>query len=199
MTIDDYVNEILNSPVHVFDSIVQKLIGRNADFAKIELQRHSVEVDVVLIESIKSILHDLKKEESILSRFFYLTFGIELRKNKRRKQLLYLGSELKNQQHKVQSRLHRILRHKERVSYILVDLDALREGLLEQSILFDNNHLKNKSKFYEDEVKFKMGELNKMKLALQMKYNNLLEVQKLYNTIFKNIPRYASLEDTKHL
>jgi hypothetical protein len=94
MVFKKHVKNILHSPVYVFDEIIEKLTSENIHAAKIELTRHRIAVDVILVESIKSILKDLKEEEGVVSRFLYATFGFEIRKNKRREQLIYLGSEL---------------------------------------------------------------------------------------------------------
>jgi hypothetical protein len=105
MEISNYVEQILSSPVYVFDGILEKLIGKNLHFAKIELRRYSFKIDATLIESIKEILKDLEVEEGCFSRFLYASFGFEIHKNKRREQLLYVGSELKTQHIKIKSRL----------------------------------------------------------------------------------------------
>jgi hypothetical protein len=78
MAISDYVEQILGSPVYIFDGILEKLIGRNVHYAKIELSRHSIEIDAVLLESIKSILKDLDKEEGFFSSFLYKHFAFQL-------------------------------------------------------------------------------------------------------------------------
>ena len=49
MAISDYVEQILSSPVYVFDGIINKLIGKNFYFVEIELRRHPFEMDVTLL------------------------------------------------------------------------------------------------------------------------------------------------------
>ena len=199
MAISDYVDQILSSPVYIFDGIIDKLIGKNLHFAKIELSRYSLEIDATLMESIKSILKDLEQEEGIVSRFLYIKFGFEIRKNKRREQLLYLGSELKGQHKKVISRLYGIHRQKERLAYSIVDLKRLSEGFENQNMFFENNNIKNKNKFYRAEVERKLGELQKIQLSLFMKYEDLSEVEKIYHKLFKSIPRHDNLNEETHL
>lgn len=199
MAISDYVDQILSSPVYVFDSILEKLIGKNVHYAKIELSRHSIEIDAVLLESIKSILKDLKAEEGFFSRFLYQKFGIEIRENKRREQLIYLGSELKTQHDKIKNRLYKLHRQKERLSYSIVDLGRLSEGFKSKDMFFEGDTMKNKSKFYVDEIQRNIKDLQEIQLTLHMKHDDLSEVEKIYHKLFKSIPRHEDLHEETHL
>ena len=199
MAIDNYVGQILNSPVYIFDGIIEKLIGKNIHYAKIELTRYRIEVDTVLLESIKSVLEDLNAEEGIFSRFLYSKFGIELRKNKRREQLLYLGSELKSQHSKIKNKLHVMDRQKERLSFSIIDLSRLKEGFSEKSMFFENEKNKNKSKFFINEIEGKIKELQDLQLSILMRYNDLSDIEKVYNNLFMKIPRYHELQEETYL
>ena len=195
MAISDYVEQILSSPVYVFDGIIEKLIGKNLKMAKIELCRHSFTLDAVLVESIKSVLKDLDKEEGLVSRFFYTKFGFQIRKNKRREQLLYLGSELKTQHKKILSMLYGVYRQKERLAYSIVDLKRLSEGFHGKDMLFESANVKNKNQFYIDELDRKIGELQKIQLSLLMKHENLGEIETIYHKLFKSIPRHENIQE----
>ena len=199
MAISDYVEQILSSPVYVFDGIIEKLISKNLHLAKIELRRHSFEMDSILIESIKSILKDLDKEEGVVSRFLYAKFGFEIRKNKRREQLFYLGSELKAQHEKIISRVYGIYRQKERLSYSIVDLKRISEGFQGRNMFFESDNVKNKNKFYMDEVERKIEELQKIQLSLLMKHDDLAEIEVIYHKLFKSIPRHENLKEETYL
>lgn len=199
MAIGNYVEQILSSPVYVFDGIIEKLIGKNLHFAKIELRRYSFKMDAVLLESIKSILKDLEQEEGVISRFLYANFGFEVRKNKRREQLLYLGSELKTQHKKIKSRLYGIFRQKERLAYSIVDLRRLNEGFRAKDMFFESDSVKNKNKFYIDELARKIEELQSIQLSLLMKYDDLCEIEKIYHKLFKSIPRNENLHEETYL
>ena len=199
MAIDTYVRQILDSPVHVFDEIIEKLIGRNIHHAKIEMMRHSIEVDIILLQSIKSILKDLQEEEGLLSRFLYNTFGIELRKNKRREQLLYLGSELKTQHSKIKSELSRIHRQTERLVFSVTDLKRLEDSFHRENIYFQNKKKLKKSKFCINEIESNIAKLKKYENSLSSKHNNLKDTEKIYNRLFKKIPRYHELHEETYL
>lgn len=199
MALDTYVDQILDSPVYIFDEIIEKLIGKNIDNAKIELKRYSSDVDDVLFEAIKSILKDLKREEGWLSRFVYNKFGVELRKNKRREQLILLGTQLKTQHSKVKLELFRIYRNSERLGLSIVDLKRLEEGFRGKNIYFQNEKTLNKSKFFMKEIEVFIGDLKKYQISLDSKHSNLLDTEKLYTSLFLKIPRYRELQEESHV
>jgi hypothetical protein len=199
MAIDDYVTQILNSPAYVFDEIVAKLIGKNIENAKIELLRHTVDVDSILFEAIKSIIEDLRVEEGMIDRFFYNIFGIELRRNKRREQLIVLGSQLKTQHSKVKSELFRIYRQTERLSLTILDLKRLKESFYGKNIYFQNEKIVNKSKFFISEIEEKITLLKEYECSLELKRNDVNDVERVYNTLLKKIPRYNKLQEERYL
>ena len=199
MAVEKYINDILNSPTYVFDQIVDKIIGNNVKHAKVELKRHSTDVDVILFEAIKSILNDLREEEGLISRFLYSKFGIELRKNKRREQLIYLGSQLKTQHEKVKLELFRLYRQKERVSLSIVDLKRLSDGFKGKKFYFKDKKTLNKSKFYMNEIVMKIEGLKECEVFLDSKHDNLGDTEKMYNSMLKKIPRYHELQEENHL
>jgi len=199
MAIDKYVNQILDSPAYVFDEIIAKLIGKNIENAKIELLRHTTDVDNVLFEAIKSIIRDLKIEEGIIDSFFYNIFGVEIRKNKRREQLIVLGSQLKTQHSKVKSELFRIYRQTERLSLIIIDLKRLEESFRGKNIYFQNEKTLNKSKFFISEIEEKITLLKEYQCSLESKHNSVNDIEKVYNSLFKRIPRYQKIEEESYL
>jgi len=199
MAIDEYVNQILYSPAYVFDDIINKLIGKNIQNAKIELLRNTTDIDYILFEAIKLILKDLEAEESVVSRFFYNTFGIELRKNKKREQLIVLGSQLKTKHSKVKSELFRVYRKKERLSLSIIDLKRLESSFKKKEIYSESKQILNKSKFFLSEIEIKINVLKKYKDSLELKYNNVADIEKFYNNLFKKIPRYNELQEEPNL
>ncbi len=199
MAIESYIDDILYSPVYVFDEIVAKIIDKNISFAQIELKRCPLEVDSTLFESIKSILKDLKEEEGVFSRFLYATFGVEIRKNKRREQLIYLGSELKTQHIKIQENLRSIQKFQEYLSHSINDLEQLKGAFLTKNMFFENDKVKNKSRFFMSEIERNMSKLEEYQVSLLMKYNDLVEVEKLYGQLFIQIPRYNELREETYL
>jgi hypothetical protein len=199
MAIDGYVKQILDSPAYVFDDILRKLIGKNIQNAKIELLRHTTDVDDILFEAIKSILEDLRAEESLVSRIFYNIFGIELRKNKRREQLIILGSQLKTQHSKVKSELFRIYRQTERLSLSIADLKRLESSFRGKNIYFQSEQVLNKTNFFISEIETQIRVLKEYQYSLESKHNSVIDIEKVYNNLFKKIPRYHELQEECYL
>ena len=199
MAIDGYVKQILDSPAYVFDDILGKLIGKNIQNAKIELLRHSTDVDDVLFEAIKSILEDLRAEEGVVSRFFYNVFGVELRKNKRREQLIVLGSQLKTQHSKVKSELFRVYRQTERLSLSISDLKRLESSFRGKNIYFQSEQTLNKTKFFLSEIEAQITVLQEYQCSLELKHNRVMDIEKVYNNLCKKIPRYHELQEERNV
>jgi len=199
MAIEQYVKQILDSPAYLFDEIIRKIIGKNVDNAKIELIRYTTNVDNILFDAIKSILVDLQEEEGVVSRFIYNLFGLELRRNKRREQLVLLGGQLKTQHNKVKAELFRVYRHSERLSLSIVDLKRLRESFLRKSRTFESIQMLNKSNFYINEIEAQLNVLDEYKLSLELKHNNLKDIEQLYTMLLQKIPRYQELQEERYL
>ena len=199
MAIHEYANQILESPMYVFDDIIETLIGKNIQHAKIELLRHTTDVDSILFEAIKSILNDLKEEESIISRFFYNAFGIELIKNKRREQLILLGGQLKTKHSKVKSELFRIYRQIERLSLSIVDLKRLEESFRGKNIYFQNEKTLNKTNFCISEIEVTVMSLKQYQVSLESKHNSVRDIEKVYEMLSKKIPRYQEVQEENAL
>jgi len=199
MAIDTYVEQILNSPVYLFDEMIDKLIGKGIHNADIELKRHTSDVDRVLFEAIKLILKELKREEGWLSRFLYRRFKIELRKNKRREQLIFLGGQLKSQHSKVKSELSRVHRQVEHLDVTVVDLKRLEDGFYGRNIYVENEKRLNKSKFFIKEIESTIKKLQTYQLSLESKENRLLDIERLYTNLMVKIPRYYELREESFL
>jgi len=199
MVFKKHVKNILHSPVYVFDEIIEKLTSENIHAAKIELTRHRIAVDMILVESVKSILKDLKEEEGVVSRFLYATFGFEIRKNKRREQLIYLGSELKAQHKKVTAKLYEVHRQIERLSYSVNDLIRLKNEFSAQKSSIKSEKERSKNRFYFEEIEQKIEEIEGYTKSLQMKHEDVSDVEKIYHLLLKRIPRYHELNEETHL
>lgn len=199
MIMNSYVDQILDSPAYIFDGILEKVIGRNLYNSKIELKRQFSEVDVVLFKAIKSILKDLREEEGIISRFFYNVLGIELRKNKRRAQLIFLGSQLKTQHTQVKSELFRLYRLIERLELTIIDLQKLEEGFRRKNVYFESQIAMNKSTFFIHEIEANILKLRECQISLKSKHNRLGDIEKIYNTLVKKIPRYHELQEERNM
>jgi hypothetical protein len=66
-------------------------------------------------------------------------------------------------------------------------------------MFFESDSVRNKNKFYIDELERKIEELQSIQLSLLMKYDDLSEVEKIYHKLFKSIPRHENLHEETHL
>jgi predicted RNase H-like nuclease (RuvC/YqgF family) len=195
MTIESYIEDILKSPELTFRKIVSKIIQKSDESAKIELVRQHIEVDEVLFAAIKSILNDLRLEEGIVSQFLYKYLNIEFVKNKKREQLIILGTELKRQ-------YSRLKREQNRVDTYILNLTLSLDNLKRLKDAFDNkrNSLQidreiNKSDAFVKKLNSTIDELTKYRDALRQKFLKLSETKRLYINLYKQIPRYYELQE----
>lgn len=199
MLIENYINDIFNNPIYIFDQIIKKVIGENIKQAQRELKRHSTDVDVILFKAIKSVLKDISTEEGVISSFIYRKFGIELQKNKKREQLVYLGSQLKAQYNKVKSERSRLYKQKERISSCLADLNRIADSFNGKKYSFGDEQTYLKRKYCIKEIDEKIETLKEYELLLESKYNNFGDTEKVYRALLKKIPRYYKLQDNSNL
>jgi len=199
MAIESYVDDILQSPESTFRKIISKIILRSDKDAKIELVRQHTEIDEILFEAIKSILNDLKLEEGVISRFLYKYFNIEILKNKKREQLILLGSQLKTQYNKVIHERKRVDIHINNLLASLANLRRLKEAFNTKITVLELHRERNKSKSYIRKISRKIEELNQYKNGLEKKQHTLLDIEKQYRHLYHQIPRYYALQEEHYL
>jgi hypothetical protein len=199
MAIESYVDDILQSPESTFRKIISRVIIRRDKDAKIELVRQYTEVDETLFEAIKSILNDLKIEEGRISRFLYRYFKIEIFKNKKREQLILLGSQLKTQYSKLKKEKRRVDMHIDNLLDSLENLRRLKEAFVNKIDTLKLRQERNKSHAYIRKISHRIEELNRYKSALEQKQEKLFETEKLYRNLYYQIPRYYELREEHYL
>jgi hypothetical protein len=188
-----YIDKILSSPIQVFNEIIEELTAKNFYNSKIELVRQPFRVDVDLFESIKGILQMLHEEEGFFSRFIYKQFGIQMSENKRREELIVLGSQLKQHCHKLKEELLRVQVNIDALILSIERLEELEEGIFNKNFYILNKELSKKSDFYIAEIQKNIKELKYYKTFLESKFNDLNDTQKVHLRLFKKIPRYYEL------
>ena len=196
---NNYIDTIIHGPVTLFDEIIEKLVARNIYTATIEMEREKIEVDSNLLESINTILAYLKEEEGAISCFLYAHFGYEFQKSKRREQLNYFGARLAEQHTKIKFRCDALERQTERVSSSIVELEKLRDQLSEQGMVLEGELLKRRLKEYVERTELKLGELDSLRLSLQIEYEANSAIEEQYHTLLKRIPRYKKLGESPQL
>ncbi|HIP41389.1 MAG TPA: hypothetical protein EYG90_02620 [Campylobacterales bacterium] len=199
MAVEFYVEDILRSPEATFRRILSTIIAKSDKQAEIELVRQYREVDTVLFEAIKSILFDLKVEEGLISRFFYRFFRVEIFTNKKREQLIILGSQLKMQYGTITKQKKRVHIHMENLLASLRNLKEL-EGAFDKQVNSLNNQREiNKSNALMAKINLKIQELAQYENLLEHKYTILSDIEKIYNGIYQQIPNYYELQEENRI
>ena len=193
------IENILNSPEHLFKEILIKLTQKNIDDAKKELSIKTREIDIILFDAIKLVLSDLRNEESYISRLLYRLFKIEFTRNIRREQLIILGSQLKSQDIELQKDIYRIKLYIYNITLTLKNLQRLDRAFSEKNSSIFEQDMLNKSRYYLDRINHKYRELDKYKDRLEDKLNIVEAIEKQYITLLKKIPRYYELNEEIYL
>ncbi len=199
MGISFYVKEILNGSETTFRRVLSTIIGKSIKNVKIELVRQYTTVDKVLFEAIKSILDDLNIVESFFSKILYRYFNINLFKNRRREQLVILGSELKTKYSKLKFEIDRVDNHIKNMTNIIENLTKLRDGFLNKNRFLVSIYDINRSNLFIKKINIKIDELNSYISKLEQKHSILKDIEKIYSFLYKEIPRHCNLEEENYL
>jgi len=195
MATESYVEDILDSSESTFRKIISTIVAKSDKNAKIEIVRQHTQVDTVLFEAIKSILNDLRKEEGFVSRLLYKFLGIELFKNKRREQLIILGSELKTKKSKIKKEKNRVSIHIKSILSSLENLRLLEDSFRNKSRFFQSKKDNNRGESIIKKISNKIDELSSYRDSLEQKQTNICDIEKIYNSLYIQIPRYYELEE----
>jgi hypothetical protein len=192
------IENILKSHRSLFDDIIAKLQAKNLSNAKKILEEHNHTFDQTLFDAIDLTLQELKKEESLISRVLYRSFGIGKEKNKRREHLIIFGSELKSQlaqEKKYQIDLHQ---HQENLENSYKNLERLRKALKNKATFLVSDLLRERCYEYIQEIDKKIEEISALQGQL---YNCKIEIRdiiKVYTKQLKKIPRYYELREDEY-
>jgi len=191
-----YIDKILNSNTDVFYEIIEKMELKNLSDVCQELS-NTYNLDKVLIDAIEFTLKKLRKEESFVSRILYNSFGVGKEKNKRREQLILLGSQLKSEISQLERDIHRIQFFSDNVYGYLQNLSLLSEAIGKKKPLLQTESLENRCQEYLKELYKKMDETNGYHEALTMKGIYLESCLYKYKELFKQIPRYQTIKEER--
>jgi len=199
MGISFYVGEILNGSEATFRRVLSTIIGKSIKNSKIELVRQYTKVDEVLFEAIKLILDDLKVEEGFFSKILYRYFNINIFKNKKREQLLILGGQFKTQHRSLKSEIYRVDIHIKDILSIIETLTKLKNSFNNKNRFLVSSLDLNRSNFFIKKINIKIDELNRYKSQLEQKYTTLMEIEKMYSSLYREIPRFNDLKEDSYL
>jgi hypothetical protein len=199
MSIESYVDNILQDTQSTFSKIVSKVVAKNEKNAQIELVRQYTQVDLVLFEAIKSILNDLKREEGFFSRFLYKYFDIEIFKNKKREQLIILGSELKTKYNNLNREIQRTKIILENLSNSIDNLKKLKYAIHQKTILINEAKILNKSNIFIKKLNQKIAILSEYQNSLRHKYNSMRDDLRIYKSLYQAIPQNQKLKEEYYM
>lgn len=192
------IENILKSSEDIFQEIVKKLLDNNMELAQQELKATPHQFDTTLFNAIELTLKKLKYEEGIFSRFLYKLFGVGVKKNKRREQLLILGSQLKNQYSSVKYNREQVQHHTENLSSSLKNLKRLQEAFKDKN-RFLSSPLLERSQSYINQIEDKLESVKESQSELNNKLRLFQEIITEYKALFKKIPRYHELREETYL
>lgn len=192
------VDKLLNSNEEVFENVLKRLFMENLSNSKKELAS-KYKFNKKLYEAIEFTLLKLKKEEGVISRFLYSSFGVGKKKNKRRKHLILLGSQLKSEIEKLEKNMQKVdFLYKNSVTSS-VALTKLSESFGKKVYTIEDDDLADKCNKYLRKIYVMTDEVNRSKKDLDLKSIFLESSLEKYRTLFKKIPRYHELRVEKHL
>ncbi len=192
------IENILKSNKSVFEEILNKLQAETVSNAKEELH-HIHTFDQILFDAIDLTLKLLQQEENFISRLLYRSFGLGKNRNKRREQLIILGSELKFQFSKEKEHQKNIYQLKENLNSSLKNLKRLRKALKDKITFIASTLLQDRCYSYMQEIDKKIKEILKLQKELNHTGLNLEKDLKVYERQLKKIPRYHELQEERYL
>ena len=190
------IDKILNSTNDVFYEIVEKIELNHISDAQKELEKHQ-HLNTELIDAIEFSLSRLKSEENLLSQILYNSFGIGKTKNRRREQLIVLGSQLKGQITQFERDQKRVNFHYENVVSTLKNLTKLSEGFGRKMNFLVNKKLQKRAQTYLKELYLKMDVANVCQKELSLKSIYLESCLFRYKEILKKIPRHHEIKEER--
>jgi len=192
------IDKLLNTDEAVFENILNKLFVTNLNNSDNELEL-KYKFNHKLYEVIDFTLLKLKEEESILSRILYNSFGVGKKKNKRRKQLILLGTQLKTEIGKLDRDINRV-QHYHKNSLTSVDaLTRFSNGFGRKIHILEDDTLTDKCNLYLKRIYLVIDRVDKSTQELDKKSLLLESSADKYRGLLKRIPRYHELNDNKYL
>jgi len=190
------IDKILNSTNDVFYEIVEKIELNHISDAKKELEKQQ-HLNTELIDAIEFSLSRLKSEENLLSQILYNSFGIGKTKNRRREQLIVLGSQLKGQITQFERDQKRVNFHYENVVATFKNLTKLSQGFGRKMNFLVNEKLQKRAQTYLKELYLKMDVANTCQKELSLKSIYLESCLFKYKEVLKKIPRHHEIKEER--
>jgi len=190
------IDKLLNSNEEVFENILKKLFMENLSNSKKELASR-YKFNKELYEAIEYTLQKLKKEEGLIGRFLYSSFGVGKKKNKRRKHLILLGTQLKTELENLEKNMQEVKFYYKNSVTSSVALTKLSESFGKKVYTIEDDDLADKCNRYLRKIYLISDEVNRSKKELDLKSIFLESSLDKYRGLLKKIPRYHELKDEK--
>jgi hypothetical protein len=194
MLISIHIGNILNSSTETFHEIIDKLQKKNIELSRQELALKN-EFDETLIEAILLTVEALREEERFISRVLYNFFGIGKEKNKRREQLIILGSQLKSQLNSRDKSIRKSRHYKENLYSSKKNLTRLHKAFKNKIPFLNSYTLQNRAINYMRETNRHIERIILCEDELEIRINHLNSTLNKYRKVLRQIPRYHKLEE----
>ena len=194
MSISINIGNILNSSNDIFYEILDKLQKENIQRAKKELTLKN-EFDTTLIDAISLTVEMLHEEEGFVSRALYSSFGIGKKRNKRREQLIILGSQLKSQLSEKEKSIRRSRYRKENLYSTQKNLTRLHKAFKDKIPFLNSYTLQNRAIKYMRELNKNIEATITYQDELEVRINYLNNTLQEYRRVLRQIPRYHELKE----
>ncbi len=196
MSLQINIDKILNSSSNIFDEILDKVAINSLKNARKEL---SIEYDIhrVLMDTIEFSLEQLREEEGFVSQFLYDKFGIGEDKNRRRRELLMLGGQLKGVIRELHRHKNRIKFHEENLFSSIENLTRLSTAFGKKLHKIDDENLKMACEIYLKEIYLQIDKANTYQKEFALKKIYLESTLFKYDKLLKQIPRYHELREER--
>jgi hypothetical protein len=198
MSISINIGNILNSSTETFHKVIDKLQKKNIELSKQELALKN-EFDNTLVEAILLTLEELKEEEGFISRLLYRSFGIGKEKNKRREQLIILGSQLKSQLSNINKSIQKSRHYKENLYHSKKNLIRLHKAFKDKIPFLNSYTLQNRAINYMKETNRNIERITICEDELEIRINHLKSTLNQYRKVLRQIPRYHELQEETYI
>ncbi len=194
MSISIHIGNILNSSTETFHEIIDKLQKKNIELSRQELALKN-EFDETLIEAILLTVEALREEEGFISRVLYNSFGIGKEKNKRREQLIILGSQLKSQLNSRDKSIRKSRHYKDNLYRSKKNLTRLHKAFKNKIPFLKSYTLQNRAINYMRETNRHIERIILCEDELEIRINHLNSILNKYRKVLRQIPRYHKLQE----
>ena len=198
MSISINIGNILNSSTETFHEIIDKLQKENIELSKQEVALKN-EFDNTLVEAILLTIEELKEEEGFMSRLLYSSFGIGKEKNKRREQLIILGSQLKSQLSSIEENIQKSRQYKKNLYHSKKNLTHLHKAFKDKIPFLNNYTLQNRAINYMKETNRNIERVTICEDELEIRINHLKNTLNQYRKVLRKIPRYYKLKEESYV